>query len=449
MADGEKDEGPGFRWRNWSREQRCRPFEIARPRTREGMIRTVVDAAEAGRGVKVVGSGHSFSETALTDGTMLEIGLVDRILDIDRVQGLVKVEAGIVLGDLNRRLHGEGIALENLGDIDRQTLAGSISTATHGTGARFGNLSSQIHSLELIGADGTLHELSEDSDPDGFRAARVGIGALGAIYSVTLRAVPAYRIDRTDQPRPLEETLDRLDELADSIDHFEFYVFPYTDVALCRESTRTDAPPEPESRAVVFAREVMLENWVGGVFATAARRAPGSAPTIARIAAKGTGRSHKLEDSYRVYASERRIKFTEMEYCIPRENAREAIERTLEIASRRELGIAWPIEVRFVAADDALLSPSHDRDSCYIAVHADPHGEWMRYFGMVSDVMADYEGRPHWGKRNPLDAGDLAKLYPRFDDFLAVRERLDPGGVFANDYTERVLGPVAVPAEHK
>lgn len=441
-----KDATPGFRWRNWSREQRCSPFEIARPRTREGLIRTVVDSAEAGRRLKVIGTGHSFSEAAITDGTMLEIGLIDRILDIDRVGGLVKVEAGVVLGELSRRLHAEGIALENLGDIDRQTLAGSISTATHGTGTRFGNLSSQVQAIELVQADGTLVELSESSDPDGLRAARVGLGALGAIYSVTLRALPAYRLDRTDQPRPLTETLERLDELTAGIDHFEFYVFPHTDTALCRESTRTDSPPRPQNRAVVYAREIVLENWVGRAFTAAARRVPSAAPTLARIASKGTGRSHKLEDSFRVYASQRRIRFTEMEFAIPRANAREATERVLEIASRRDLGIAWPIEVRFVAADDAMLSPSFERDSCYIAVHADPSEGWMRYFGLVAEVMADYGGRPHWGKRNPLDAGDLAQLYPRFDDFLSVRERLDPTGAFANGYTDRVLGPAGVVA---
>lgn len=417
---------------------------IARPRTREGLIRNVVDATAAGDRIKVVGSGHSFSEVALTNGTMLEIGLIDRVLDIDLVSRRVRVEAGIVLGELSERLHSHGLALENLGDIDRQTLAGSISTATHGTGSRFGNLSSQVEAIELIAADGTLHQLSEASNPDAFRAARVGIGALGAIYSVTLRTVPAFRIDRTDRPRPLSETLDRLDDLASGCDHFEFYVFPHTDSALCRESTRTDAPPEPQNRAAEFGREIVIENWVGSAFATAARRVPSAAPTLARLASSGTGRSHKLDDSFRVFASERHIRFTEMEYAIPRVNAREAIERVLEIATRPELAVAFPIEVRFVAADDAMLSPSFERDACYIAVHHDRRGDWHGYFGAVAKLMAEFEGRPHWAKRHTLDAGELSRLYPRFDDFRRVRDELDPGGTFANDHVERMLGPVAV-----
>ncbi len=436
------------RWRNWSREQGCSPFQIVRPHTREGLVRAIVDANQAGRRIKVAGSGHSFSPAALTEGTMLRIELLDRILEVDRSSGLVKVEAGIGLRELSRRLDSLGLALENLGDIDRQTLAGSISTATHGTGARFRNLSAQVEAIELVGADGTLRELSEASDADAFRAARVGLGALGAIYSVTLRTVPAFRIDRIDQPRPLAETLDSLDELVDSLDHFEFYVFPHTESALCRESTRTDAPPEPKHPARVYAREVVLENGAGGCFAAVARRIPSTAPAMARLASAGARRTRKLDHSHRVFPSERRLKFTEMEYGIPRENAREAIEGVLEIASRPELAVAFPIEVRFVAADDALLSPSHERDSCYVAIHHDRAGEWERYFAAVANLMSRFGGRPHWGKRHQLEASALGRLYPRFDDFRSVRERLDPGGAFANEYLDRALGPVAVPAPH-
>ena len=439
-------ETTGVRWRNWSREQRCRAYEILRPNTREGLIRAVIDASEAGRRVKVAGSGHSFSEVALTDGTMLKVESLDRILEVDRAAGLVKVEAGIELRALGRRLDRLGLALENLGDIDRQTLAGAISTATHGTGGLYRNISAQVEALELVTADGTTVELSEASDPDAFRAARVGLGALGAIYSVTLRVIPPFRVDRVDRKRPLSETLDRLDELVAGCDHFEFYVFPHSDSALCRESMRTDDAARPRSKARTFAQEVVIENWVSAAFLGLARRVPVAIPALTRAASAGATTSRKLDHSFRVFASERRVKFTEMEYAIPRANAREAVEAVLEIVNRPDLRVAFPIEVRFVAPDDALLSPSHERDTCYIAVHYDRHGGWEPYFGAVSRALAKYEGRPHWGKRNPLDAGDLRRLYPRFDDFLAVRDRLDPDGVFANYYTDRVLGPIGAAA---
>lgn len=436
------DEQTGYRWRNWSHEQRCRPQEMIRPHTREGLVQSVVEAAKEGRQVKVAGSGHSFSEAALTDGRMLRIESLDRILEVDRSAGLVKVEAGIELRELNRRIDRLGLAMENLGDIDRQTLAGAISTATHGTGERFRNLSAQVEAIELITADGAMLELSESSDPDAFRAARVGLGALGAIYSVTLRVVPPFRVDRVDRRRPLGETLDRLDELASGCDHFEFYVFPHTEWANCRESTRTDAAARPAGKASTFVQEVVLENWAGSALSVVARRVPATIPALSRFASAGAGAPRKLDHSFRVFASERRIKFTEMECAVPRANARAAIEEVLAIANREDLRVAFPIEVRFVAADDAMLSPSFERDACYVAVHQDRHSDWRTYFGAVAEAMARHDGRPHWGKRHFLDAGDLSRLYPRFEDFRAVRGRLDPDGLFANGHTDRVLGPV-------
>lgn len=432
-------------WRNWAREQVCHPAAIARPRTREGLVAAIVAAHEEGKRIRVTGSGHSFTDCALTDGLLLRIEALDRILDFDRASGLVKVEAGAVLGDLNRRLDELGVAFENLGDIDKQTLAGSISTGTHGTGIRFQNVSAQIEAIELVGADGTTTELSatgKGADLDGIRAARVAIGALGAIYAVTIRTVPAYRIDRLDHPLPLGEVLDGLDERVRRFDHFEFYVFPHTDVALCRESTRTDRPAEPPSAALTYAREVVLENWVSGALTTIARNAPTTGPRLAQLAANSFASASKLDASFRVFASERRIRFTEMEYGIPIAHAREAVERVLEIASRPETQCVFPVEVRFVKGDDSMLSPSYERDTCYIAVHQDRKLDWPAYFREVEDVLAGYDGRPHWGKRHEQTATTLEPRYPRWGDFQKLRRRLDPTGAFGNDYTDRVLGPV-------
>ncbi len=428
-------------WRNWSREQLCRPEAIVRPRTREGLVLAINEAREQERRVKVAGSGHSFSEAALVPdgGMLLRIEALDRILDFDRSSGLVRVEAGARLGDSSRRLDELGVAFENLGDIDRQTLAGSISTATHGTGVRFQNLSAQLESLELIGADGETRVLGP-GDGETFRAARVGLGALGAIYAATIRTVAPFRLDRLDHALPLGEVLDSLQERADAVDHFEFYVFPHTRTALCRESTRTESPPRPEPAAVVYAREVVLENWLNGAFSAIARNVPALGPRLTRLAAGSFANDSKLDKSYRVFASERRLKFTEMEYSLPRERAREAFERVLEIASKPETRCVFPIEVRFTKADDALLSPSQGRDSCYIAVHQDRKLDWPVYFREVESVLAAMDGRPHWGKRHEQTAATLEPRYPGWKAFGSARKRLDPDRVFANAYTDRVLG---------
>jgi L-gulono-1,4-lactone dehydrogenase len=431
------------RWRNWAGDQVCRPAAIERPASREELVEVVTRAGGAGKRIRASASGHSFTDIALTDGVMVRLDRLDRVLDADPSSGLVRVEGGIVLRGLNRRLDEFGLAFENLGDIDRQTLAGSISTGTHGTGAALQNISAQIAALELVLADGSVLEVSEASDPELLRAARVGLGALGIIYSATVRAIPAYTLHRVDHPLPLEEVLAGLDRLNAQNDHFEFYVFPHTDTALCRETKRTERPPAPRSRASVYVREVVLENYVGSLFALGARHVPSQIPRLSRIAADQMGRSEKTDRSYRVFASERRIKFTEMEYGIPRAHAAEAVRRVLDFAGRSELGVAFPIEVRFVAADDSDLSPSYGRDTCYIAVHHDRKRRWEPYLRGVEGILREYEGRPHWGKRHFQTAQTLPALYPRWDDFRAVRERLDPAGTFANDYTDRVLGPAA------
>ncbi len=427
-------------WSNWAGDQSCAPAAIETPGTREELASVVRRAAERGLRVRASGSGHSFTDIALTDGVMVRCDRLQRILAVDRASGLVKVEAGIVLRDLNRKLDGLGLAFENLGDVDGQTLAGSISTGTHGTGAGFRSISAQVEAIELVLADGSSLEISAESDEATLDCARIGLGALGLIYAVTIRTVPAFTLDRVDSPKPLGEVFDNLDELIAANDHFEFYVFPFTETALCRRSRRTDEPPHPRSAALVYAQEVVLENWIGAGFAFAGRRLPALRPRLARLASRGTGRATKVDKSFRVFASERRIKFTEMEYGIPREHAVEAVRRVLDLASRPEHSVVYPIEVRFVRDDNVVLSAAHERETCYVAVHQDPKLDWESYFRGVEEIMNGYGGRPHWGKRHFQTAASLEPRYPRWAEFQALRTKLDPERRFANAYTERVLG---------
>ena len=280
---------------------------------------------------------------------MVDLGAMDRVLDADTSSGLVSVEAGITLHALGKRLAELGLAMENQGDIDSQTLAGAISTATHGTGARYRNISSQVAAIRLVTAAGEVVELTEESDPDALAAARVGVGALGAIASVTLRAVPIFTIERIDAPRPLADTLERLDELADAPDHFEFFVFPYADVALTRTSTRSDRPPEPEDPRRVWVREALIENGALDLMCRAGRRFPGAIPAINRRVSSLVTESQKVDRGHNVYATRRDVRFTEMEYGIPREHGAEAVRRVLDLIERRRLPIGFPIEVRVVA----------------------------------------------------------------------------------------------------
>jgi FAD-linked oxidoreductase len=428
-------------WRNWTGDQTCTPAAIERPRNREELADAVRRAAAAGQTVHVAGSGHSFTEAAITDGVMVRVEALNRVLDANPTSGLVKVEAGIVLADLNERLHERGRALENLGDIDRQTLAGAISTATHGTGTGLRNLSAQVEAMEILTADGELRALSTSGTPDDLLAARVGLGALGVIYSVTLRTVPAFTLHRVDTPRPLGEVLGRFDELAERNDHFEFFVFPYTETALTIERNRTELAPRPRGRLGAWVSDVVMENTIGDLALRLTRRRPSLIPRLSAGAAKMMSQGERLDRSYRIFANERRIRFTEMEYALPRDRGPEAVRRVLDLIRSQGIEVAMPIECRVVAPDDAMLSPAHQRPTAYVAVHQYRGMEWRPYFEAVEQIMDEYEGRPHWGKRHFQTHETLAPRYPRWDDFAAARDRLDPDRVFRNDYTDRVLGP--------
>jgi L-gulonolactone oxidase len=437
-TQAERDSGG---WSNWAGDQSCRPAAIARPASREELGEAVAAAAAAGRKVSVAGSGHSFTEAALTDGTMVRIEALKGVIDADPSSGLVEVGAGTVLADLNEELARLGLAMENLGDIDCQTLAGAISTGTHGTGSRLRNISAQVEGLELVLADGGVRRLDATADPRLLRAARVGVGALGAISSVTLRCVPAFTLERVDTPRPRDEVLDSFQESADANDHFELFTFPYADNALVLERNRTEAPARPRGRAAAYLNDVVLENWALEALSATSKRFPAAIPSLSRLAGRLASGGRTIDRSDRVFANDRRVRFTEMEYGLPREHGPEAARRVIEWVRSNRYPVFFPIEMRVAAGDDALLSPSHERDTAYIAVHQYRGMEWRPYFEAVEKIMSSYGGRPHWGKRHFQTAATLAPLYPAWAEFQAARDELDPGRVFSNEYAERVLGP--------
>ncbi|MGE0068001.1 MAG: D-arabinono-1,4-lactone oxidase, partial [Solirubrobacterales bacterium] len=322
----------------------------------------------------------------------------------------------------------------------RQRFAGAISSGTHGSGARLRNLSAQVEAIELVLADGSVRSLTAAADPRLLRAARVGVGALGAIAAVTLRCVPAFSLLRIDTPEPREAVLDAFQQRADANDHFELFTFPYSDSALVLERNRVEEPPSPRGRAAAFLNDVVLENWALEALSAAGKAFPGRIPALSRLAGRLASGSRTTDRSDRVFANERRVRFTEMEYGIPREHGPEAARRVVEWVRANRYPVFFPIEMRVAAGDDASLSPSHERDTAYIAVHQYRGMEWRPYFKAVEEIMDSYGGRPHWGKRHFQTAATLAPRYPAWAEYQAAREELDPGRVFTNEYAARVLG---------
>jgi L-gulono-1,4-lactone dehydrogenase len=428
-------------WANWAGDQRCRPARIVAPRSREELAEAVGAAAADGGKVKVTGSGHSFTEAAMTDATMLRLDALRGVFDVDRGSGLVRVGAGTVLRELNEELAGLGLALENMGDIDAQTVAGLISTGTHGTGAGLGNISARVEAVELVLADGSVRELTAAGDPELLRAARIGIGGLGALSAVTIRCFPAFTLRRVDSAHQLADVLDRFDELAEGNDHFELFTFPYSDRALVLERNRTEEAPKPKSRAIALLNDVLLENWALEAMAATGKAMPRTIPALAKFAGLVATGTNNQDRSDRIFVNQRNVRFTEMEYAVPRADGPTAVRRVVEWVRSNHFPVFFPIEVRVAAGDDADLSAAHERDTAYIAVHQYRGMEWRPYFEAVESIMNDYGGRPHWGKRHFQTAATLAPRYPRWANFQAARDELDPGRAFTNEYAARVLGP--------
>jgi L-gulonolactone oxidase len=419
-------------WVNWSGSQRCQPARFAAPRTREELARAIVDGPAP---VRVSGAGHSFSGGVVTEGTLISLDHLARVLDADAATGRVRVEAGIRLHQLSQELHARGLAMPNLGDIDAQSLAGALSTGTHGTGTRFPNLAGQVESVELILADGSERTIA---DGELLRAARVSLGALGVIVAVTLRCVPAFKLRIVDRPEPLDEVLGTLQDRADAHDHFEFWAFPHADAALVRTLDETDAPVARPSRAGAYASDVLMDNHAFRAVSEVAKRFPSQIPRLNRFMSSVASQRERVDWSYRIFASQRLVRFEEMEYALPRERAAEAVAAAK--AALEHHPVSSPIELRFSAGDDALLSPAHERESAFVAVHVFRSMAYEPAFRDVEAAMGALGGRPHWGKRSFLTASDLAALYPRWDAFQAHRRALDPDGRFTNAWLRNVLG---------
>ncbi|MGI8791633.1 MAG: D-arabinono-1,4-lactone oxidase [Acidimicrobiales bacterium] len=430
------------RWRNWAANQECWPTAIEHPASQAELSRLVTTAAAAGTTVKVVGSGHSFTDIACTAGYLIHLDRHSSILHIDREAMTVSVEAGVPLSRLNAALEEAGMALPNLGDIAYQTVAGAISTSTHGTGVRIGGLATQVIGLDIVTGDGSVIECSADTEPDVFSAARVGLGAIGILSRVTLQCVPAFTLRAIEQPMHMDKVFSNLDRYVEENDHFEFFWVPHTPFAITKRNNRTDEPPAGRGRWRTIRDKYLLENIAFGVACRLGRMRPSLIPRLA-TAVPGSGRVEYTDKSFKIFASPRWVHFYEMEYAIPREHVVEALNRLMAFVDDSGLRIGFPVEVRFTASDDIWLSTAHGRTSAYIAVHVYQGTEYEPYLRGVESSMDDLGGRPHWGKMHFQTAETLAARYDHWDDFQAVRARVDPDGRFANAYTDRVLGPVS------
>jgi FAD-linked oxidoreductase len=433
---------PGRPWRNWGRSESVRPVLAARPSTVDEVVAVVRFAGENGLSVKAIGAGHSFTAIAVAPGIQLDLGGLEGLREVDPATGRVTLGAGTRLHRLPALLGPHGLGLENMGDIDRQTIAGAVSTGTHGTGARFRGLAAQVVAVTLVTGDGSILRVSESENAELLPAVKLGLGALGILVDITLQCVPAFLLSAVERPEPLEHVLESFEERADATDHFEFYWFPHTTVALTKNNTRLDAsePRHPLPVLSEWVEDRLVSNGLLSMICALGHIAPAVTPPINRLATRLTGNRAFTDHAPAVFVSPRTTRFREMEYALPRHEVPGALRAIDALVESRGWRISFPVEVRVAASDDIWLSTAQGRETGYIAVHRYFRDDHREYFAGVEAIMRERGGRPHWGKIHTRAAASLDEAYPHFSDFLAARDRMDPDRVFANPYLERVLG---------
>lgn len=427
-------------WRNWAGNVTARPVREVTPASAGELAEAVRRAAADGLRVKAAGTGHSFTSVAATDGVLIRPDLLTGIRRIDRSAGTVTVEAGTPLKRLNVALAREGLSLTNMGDIMEQTAAGATSTGTHGTGRDSAATAAQIRALELVLADGTLLTCSEKENADVFAAARVGLGALGVVTAITFAVEPVFLLTAREEPMTFDRVTADFDALHAENEHFEFYWFPHTGNCNTKRNNRSAGPAAPPGRVGAWVEDELLSNGVFQVACSVGRFLPRAVPAIAKISSRALSARTYTDIPYKVFTSPRRVRFMEMEYAVPREAAVAALREVRALIERSPLRVSFPVEVRTAPADDVTLSTASGRETAYIAVHMYRGTPYQAYFTAVERIMIAHGGRPHWGKVHTRDAEYLAGVYPRFAEFTALRDRLDPRRLFTNDYLRRVLG---------
>ncbi|KYO43973.1 L-gulonolactone oxidase-like [Alligator mississippiensis] len=432
----------GVQFQNWAKTYGSSPELYFQPTSVEEIKEILELARQRNKRVKVVGGGHSPSDIACTDGFMIQMGKMNKILKVDKEKRQATVEAGILLSDLNVELTKYGLALANLGAVSEVAAAGVIGTGTHNTGIKHGILPTQVVALTLLTAAGEILECSEGSHADIFQAARVHLGCLGVVLTITFQCVPEFYLQETTFPSTLKEVLDNLDSHLQRSEYFRFLWFPHSENVSVIYQDHTSKPPSStgswfwDYAIGYYLLEFLL--WVSTFL-------PFLVPWINRgfFWLLFTSKGEKVDLSYKVFNYECRFKQHVQDWAIPIEKTKDALlELKAALESSPKVVAHYPVEVRFARADSILLSPCFQRDSCYMnIIMYRPYGKdvprldyWLAYEG----IMKKFGGRPHWAKAHACTRKDLEKIYPGFPKFCSIREKLDPTGMFLNTYLEKI-----------
>lgn len=419
---------PAAEWQNWSGGQKARPRGLLYPDSETALAQAVRQAAGP---IRAVGGSHSFSPVVATPGTIISLEALNGLVSHDRQTLCATFWAGTRVAATGPALQAVGQGLLNEADINMQSLGGAISTSTHGTGRLLRSYSGNVTGLRLVTADGTILDCSTDRDRDLFDAARVAVGSIGILSQVTLQNREAYRLRETVTVMDTPDALAAIARERDRHRHMEFFAFPFGGKAIVkRMDLCTDAPtPVPEGD----------DNSLLDFAADTARKYPWTNAWVQRLVGAFVKDSERVGDSFAVFPSPRTVAFNEMEYTVPADRGLECFEEVIATMKRAGINVFFPIEFRYVAADDCWLSPFYQRPGASISVHQYHKQDYRPFFRLVEPIFWKYQGRPHWGKLHTLTAKNLRVLYPRFDDFLRVRKELDPQGRFLNAHARALF----------
>lgn len=380
-------------WQNWSGSVRLPAARIERPVDQRALTNLV--AGHAGPGaLRSLGSGHSFVPFWAEEDTLLDLGAFVGLESLSA--GVARLAAATPLHAMGPLLAAEGVALANMGDIDRQTLAGAVATGTHGTGRGLGSLSSQVLAVELLDGRGGIRRLDQAED---VAAARVAMGLLGVMTVIEVAVVRSYGLHERNHLEGVEQCLEQLDARADRHRHHEFWWVPGVDRCIIKTLDQIDVPERPRLDEVPFGEA-----------------------------------GERFGSSWQIFPSSRDLKFNEMEYAIPKATAVECF-RAVRIRMLQDFPqLMWPVEYRVLAGDDGWLSPTVGGEVATLSIHQAADVDQGPLFDAIEPILRDHGGRPHWGKQHGLDRAALAALYPRFEDFCSYRRQLDPEGRFLTPY---------------
>lgn len=417
-------------WQNWSGGQKATPANILYPESEDALARAIRESTGE---VRAFGGGHSFSPAVPTKGTLVSLEALNGLVDHDAAMLTATLRAGTRIAAVGPLLQGVGQGLLNEADINLQSLGGALSTATHGTGRQLQCYSATVKKLRLVLADGSISECSPEKDNELFQAARVAIGSVGIISQATVQNRAAYRLCEQVNVMSTEAAMQALERERDQHRHMEFFAFPFGGKAIVKRMDITDAAPTPPEKSAIDENELL------DFAADTVRKHPWTNRWWQKLIGAFVSDSVRVGRSWEVFPSPRTVAFNEMEYAVPAERGLECFREVLDVMQKNEVPVFFPIEFRYVAADDCWMSPFYQRASATISVHQYHKQDYRDFFRLVEPVFWKYQGRPHWGKLHTLGSAQLRALYPRFDDFVQVRHRADPSGRFLNDYARRLF----------